>query len=54
MTAVNILIFSSMIVKLHNIKNVVWIGVHVDVLPYMQMCEVRILNIKYYKCIESL
>eukprot|EP00347_Sterkiella_histriomuscorum_P019825 403340156 len=39
MTAVNILIFSSMIVRLHKIKNVVWIGVHVDVLDYMQMCE---------------
>ncbi|CDW82638.1 pantothenate kinase mitochondrial [Stylonychia lemnae] len=39
MTAVNILIFSNMIVKLHNLKKVVWIGVHVDLLEYMQMSE---------------
>ena len=41
MTAVNLLLFSEVISNLHNLKRVVWIGVHIDVLEYMKMSEVR-------------
>lgn len=50
MPAVNTLIFSMMLSKLHKLKRVVWIGVHVDAPEYMQMCEVRI-GFKVYSCV---
>jgi len=28
-----------MLAKMHNLKHVVWIGVHIDLLEYMQMSE---------------
>jgi hypothetical protein len=40
MVAVNILIYSNMLSKIHSLKHVVWIGSHVDILHYMQMSEV--------------
>ncbi len=39
MTCVNLLIFSNVTAKLHNLKRVVWIGLHIDVLEYMKMSE---------------
>jgi hypothetical protein len=30
-----------MLAKMYNLKYVVWIGVHIDILEYMQMSEVR-------------
>jgi hypothetical protein len=44
MTAVNLLLFSEVISNLHNLKRVVWIGVHIDILEYMKMSEVRMLK----------
>ena len=44
MTAVNLLLFSEVISTLHNLKRVVWIGVHIDILEYMKMSEVRTLK----------
>jgi len=41
MISVNLIIYSSMLAKMHNLKHVVWIGVHIDLLEYMQMSEVR-------------
>jgi pantothenate kinase len=35
MVSVNTLMLSKNIAKLENIKNVVWIGVHIDILEYM-------------------
>ena len=43
MTAVNLLLFSEVISNLQNLKRVVWIGVHIDVLEYMKMSEVRVI-----------
>ena len=39
MSAVNVLIFSSMIAKIHGLQRVVWIGLHIDMPQYMEMCE---------------
>jgi len=39
LVSANILIFSKMIAQQHNIKRVVWIGTHVDMVEYMSMCE---------------
>lgn len=37
MITVNTLTLSRMIAQLHKIKNVIWIGSHIDILEYMQM-----------------
>ena len=37
MVSVNTLMISKMLAELQNIKQVVWIGVHIDILEYMQM-----------------
>ena len=42
MTAVNTLKYSNLVAKLEKIKKVVWIGVHVDIIEYMQMSQVTI------------
>lgn len=39
MPAVNTLIYSIMLSQLHNLKRVIWIGIHIDAPEYMQMCE---------------
>ena len=39
MVSVNTLMLSKNIAKLEKIKNVVWIGVHIDILEYMQMSQ---------------
>lgn len=39
MVSVNTLIMSKMLAQIENIKNVVWIGAHVDILEYMQMSQ---------------
>ena len=39
MVSVNTLMLSKMIAQLENIKNVVWIGSHIDILEYMQMAQ---------------
>jgi hypothetical protein len=49
MTAVNLLLFSEVISNLHNLKRVVWIGVHIDVLEYMKMSEVKWFFDKLYR-----
>ena len=40
MVVVNILLFSNIIAKQEGIKNVVWIGSHIDILDYMLMSGV--------------
>lgn len=54
MVAVNILIYSSMLAKMHNLKHVVWIGVHIDILEYMQMSEVYILDFDFLFSMDSI
>lgn len=39
MVSVNTLMLSKMIAQLEGIKNVVWIGSHIDILEYMQMAQ---------------
>ena len=39
MVSVNTLMFSKSLAKIEKIKNVVWIGVHIDILEYMQMSQ---------------
>ena len=39
MVSVNTLMLSKMIAEKENIKNVVWIGAHIDILEYMQMAQ---------------
>jgi type II pantothenate kinase len=39
MTALNVLIFSNVVAKLQDLKRVVWIGLHIDILEYMKMSE---------------
>lgn len=39
MVSVNTLTISRMIAQLHDIKNVVWIGTHIDMLEYMHMSQ---------------
>jgi hypothetical protein len=41
MTAVNLLIYSNVVAKLQDLKKVVWIGMHIDILEYMKMSEVN-------------
>ena len=45
MISANLNIYSSMLAKMHNLKYVVWIGVHIDILEYMQMSEVRKMSV---------
>ena len=35
-----ILIYSNVVAKLQDLKRVVWIGMHIDILEYMKMSEV--------------
>ena len=39
MVAANNLIFSKIIAQMENIKRVIWIGTHIDMLEYMAMSE---------------
>jgi pantothenate kinase len=39
MVSINTLMLSKMIAQLEGIKNVVWIGSHIDILEYMQMAQ---------------
>jgi hypothetical protein len=35
MVIVNTLMLSQMIAQIHKLKNVIWIGAHIDILEYM-------------------
>ena len=47
MVSVNILIFSKMIAQRENLKHIVWIGSHIDVLEYHEMLEFGAENIYF-------
>lgn len=47
MVSVNILIFSKMIAQRENLKHIVWIGSHIDVLEYYEMLEFGAENIYF-------
>ena len=47
MVSVNILIFSKMIAQQQNLKHIVWIGSHIDVLEYYEMLEFGAENIYF-------